>query len=121
MIVGKTKISFVRKIMLALIFAAMCLSSAAQAVERVDPERKVQIKKKVQTPSVAAKAKAGGFCAKWVCKACRRIKGSSDGGTFRDKEVVPCAELKPGKKPPKCNYVSSDQCTSQYDSPAFKL
>ena len=111
-VIGKTRNSFLGKTTHALILAAICLASAAHAVERVEPDRKVQIENK---------AKASGFCVKWVCTACRRLKGSTDGGTFRDKKVVPCAEIKKGKKPPKCNYVSSEQCTSQYDSPAFEF
>lgn len=120
-VIGKTRNSFLGKTTHALILAAICLASAAHAVERVEPDRKVQIEKKAKTPSAATKAKASGFCVKWVCTACRRLKGSTDGGTFRDKKVVPCAEIKKGKKPPKCNYVSSEQCTSQYDSPAFEF
>jgi hypothetical protein len=106
---------------LTLLIATMCFSGMAHAVERALPEEKPQIEMETQDPSVIDRSTVGGFCAKWVCKACRRIKGSTDGGTFLDKEMVACSEINPNRKPPKCNYKSSAECTSEYDSPAFKF
>ena len=67
-VIGKTRNSFLGKTTQALILAAICLASATHAVERVEPDRKVQIEKKAKTPSAATKAKASGFCVKWFVR-----------------------------------------------------